>query len=450
MLKRFAIGALVALAPFTTVLLAQLPSSEEHEAIGYAHATPDDAVARLQKRIDAGEVKLDFDPDHGYLPAVLKALNVPVSSQGLVFSRTSLQVDRIAPWTPRAVYFNDDTYVGWVQHGPIMEVATADPQLGGVFYTLEQQPTDHPKFERQSQMCLQCHASSATGGIPGFIMRSVFTDRYGYPVKAIGEGATTDRTPLGDRWGGWYVTGTHGDQKHMGNLMSSMLVHEISNARAQIEKLDYASAANVTDLKGRVSTKPYLAASSDIVALMVLTHQSYIHNLITNANYETRKALYDEELALKTRDGGTAPARGEHLETTMVRIQSAGERLVRGMLFVKEAPLESPIKGTSSFVTDFVANGPKDSRGRSLREFDLNHRVFKYPLSYLIYSEGFDGLPPVVKDYVYRRLRQVLTGEDHSPEFAHISDADRATILSILEETKPGFAQGPTTTKAGM
>lgn len=438
MLKRVFVCAVVALVPFTAVLLAQLPVSEEHEAIGYTNATPTDAVARLQRKIDSGEVKLEFDPAHGYLPSVLKNLDVPVSSQGLIFSRTSLQVDHIAPWTPRAVYFNDEVYVGWVQNGPIMEVATADPKLGGVFYTLDQKPSDHPVFQRQGQMCLQCHSSSVTGGAPGFIVRSVFTDRYGYPVSAIGEGATTDRTPIKDRWGGWYVTGTTGEQRHMGNVMSTMLVHEISNVKSQLAQLDYDAAANVTDLKGRVSTKAYLAPSSDIVAIMVLTHQSYVHNLITNASYEARKALYDEQLALRNRGDAQPPA--GHLETTMVRIQSAAERLVRGLLFVKEAPLSSPIRGSSTFAADFVARGPRDSRGRSLREFDLKQRLFKYPLSYLIYSDDFDALPGVVKDIVYRRLHEVLSGDDKSPEFAPLSDADRSAILGILEETKPDFS----------
>lgn len=439
MLKRVALGAAIALIPFTAVLLAQLPSSEEHEAIGYAGATPTDAVSRLQHKIDSGEVKLEFDPTHGYLPSVLKNLDVPVSSQGLVFSRTSLQVDRITPWTPRAVYFNDDVYVGWVQGGPIMEVATADPKLGGVFYTLEQRPSEHPVFQRQGQMCLQCHASSASGGVPGFVVRSVFTDRYGYPVTTLGDGSTTDRTPIKDRWGGWYVTGTSGDQRHMGNLMSSMLVHEIGNVKSEVASLDHAAAENVTDLKGRVSTKPYLASTSDLVAIMVLTHQAYVHNLITNAAYESKKALYEEQLAIASRGDQDTPS-GRHLETTTVRIQSAAERLVKAMLFVREAPLAAPVKGTSSFAADFQARGPKDGRGRSLRELDLKTRLFRYRLSYLIYSDDFDALPGIVKDYVFRRLREVLSGDDKSPEFADLSESERAAILGILEDTKPDFS----------
>ena len=140
--------ALLALPVAGAALAGQ--SDGEQGAIAYASTAPTDAVSRLQRDLDEGRTTLEFDPKHGYLPSVLSHLHVPVSSQGLVFSRTSLQVDHIAPWAPRAVYFNDDVYVGWVQGGPIMEVADADPKLGGVFYTLEQQPGEHPKFERQT------------------------------------------------------------------------------------------------------------------------------------------------------------------------------------------------------------------------------------------------------------------------------------------------------------
>jgi hypothetical protein len=184
----------------------QLPRLAEDSAIAYSKTAATDPVARLQQKIEAGETTLEFDEQRGYLPALLHALEVPVSSQALVFSRTSLQVDRIAPWSPRAVYFNDDVYVGWVQGGPIMEIASVDPKLGAVFYTVDQENRDRPVFQRQARTCLQCHDSSSTDGVPGLIMRSVVTDRYGYPVSA-GTSATTDRTKLEERWGGWYVTG---------------------------------------------------------------------------------------------------------------------------------------------------------------------------------------------------------------------------------------------------
>jgi hypothetical protein len=378
---------------------AQIVSLAEQDAIAYSKSAPIDAVARLQEKIDAGEVTLAYDAAHGYLPAVLKALRVPVASQGLVFSRTSLQVDRIAPWTPRAIYFNDDVYVGWVQGGPIMEIASADPALGGVFYTLSQQPSDHPRFERQTHTCLQCHdSSSSTGGVPGFIMRSVVTDRYGYPVVAD-TGATTDQTPMEKRWGGWYVTGTLGNPPHMGNVFVPKLAHEIGNVQSYLSQNHLVSLHDTTSLEDRFDVDPYLTPGSDAVALLVLAHQTSVHNLMTLAGYEARIA------------GGQLDARAK----------GVADRLVNTMLFVKSAPLAAPVTGTSNFTAEFQALGPKDSQGRSLRDLDLKERVFKYPLSYLIYSDSFNALPDSVKQYVYGRIRAEATPD----------------VLQILKETKP-------------
>jgi hypothetical protein len=412
------------------------PRAADHPAIAYAKHAPADRIARLQASIDAGAVTLQFDEQRGYLPSLLRALEIPVSSQGLVFSRTSLQVDRIAPWTPRAVYFNDDAYVGWVQDGPIMEIATVDPSLGAVFYTLPQQKAERPVFERQGRTCLQCHDSaSTTGGVPGLIMRSVFADRHGYVVPSD-QGVTTDRTPLADRWGGWYVTGALGPQPHMGNVIAPLLGHEIVNPQAALAKLRAEPQTALTDLSGRFDPAPYLTPHSDAVALMVLAHQTSIHNLITAAAYEARRAEYDDTMIAASRGGGAASA---PTEGARVRIETAGERLVRAMLFVKEAPIAQAVGDSSGFAADFVSQGPRDRTGRSLREIDLTRRLFRYPLSYLIYSESFDAMPPVVKGYVYRRLREVLTGEDTRPEFSHLSPADRDAIREILEDTRPEF-----------
>jgi hypothetical protein len=411
---RLALSVTLLCAPFAAFAAGQFANVAEHEAIAYSTSTPTDAIAHLQSKIDSGAVKLEFDTHHGYLPAVLKALQVPVSSQGLVFSRTSLQVDHIAPWTPRAVYFNDDVYVGWVQGGPIMEIASADPKLGAVFYTLEQRMADRPTFERQTRTCLACHdSSSSTGGVPGFLLRSVYPDRYGYAISTVREAATTDRSSLDQRWGGWYVTGTHGTQQHMGNLMAADLVHEVGNVQRYVAGVTLGPNGNVTDLHDRFSTAKYLTPHSDIVALLVLAHQTYVHNLITAASYSGR------------------------IDPQGVQTKTAAERLVRAMLFVKETPLTGAIQGTSGFADAFVASGPRDGRGRSLREFDLKHRLFRYPLSYLIYSQAFDAMPDVVKRTVYERLREVLTGDDASPEFSHLSASDRKAILEILDDTKP-------------
>jgi hypothetical protein len=411
----------------SVVALAQLPPLAERDEIAYSKSTPHDAVARLQQELDRGNVQLEFDAKRGYLPSVLKQLDVPISSQGLVFSRTSLQVDHIAPWTPRAIYFNDEVYVGWAQKAPIMEIASVDPTLGPVFYSLDQTETDHPKFERQTRMCLICHdSSSTTGGVPGFIVRSVFADRYGYPLTVPGmdDGVTTDQTPIEQRWGGWYVTGTHGDMQHRGNIAAPKLASELPNVKAYVEGIKLGSNGNVTDLHDRFDVKRYLAPDSDIVALLVLTHQSSVHNLITAAGYEARI------------DGDESP-----------RAKDATERLVRALLFVNEAPISAPIQGTSAFASEFAARGPRDHKGRSLRELDLKTRLFRYPLSYLIYSDGFDALPASVKNRVYDRLRQILSGEDTTSPFNRLTRDDRQAILEILQDTKPDFTNRPAGTR---
>lgn len=394
----------------------QITVLAEHPAIGYSSGTPTDRIARLQQRIDAGEVALRFEPGRGYLKSVLEALQIPVSSQGLVFSKTSLQLDRIAPWAPRALYFNDDVYVGWVQEGPIMEFASMDPTLGTVFYSLPQSETTAPKFQRETTTCLLCHDSaSVTGGVPGLIVRSMFTDKYGYGMSAIGTSVTTDQTPFEDRWGGWYVTGNHGSVRHVGNVMAPAVAHEIGAVKPYLARFDLFSGGNVTDLSKRFDTDPYLHGHSDLVALMVLTHQASVHNLMTSAGYAARAGKTD--------------------------MKSTAERLVRALLFVKEARPAAPLKGTSSFAREFANLGPRDRKGRSLREFDLATRLFRYPLSYLIYSESFNALPGSVKGHVYRRIFEVLSGAETSADYAHLSPADRQAMMEILADTKPDFAE---------
>ena len=399
-------------------VLAQYTSAAEHSAIAYSKSAPTDAVARLQASIERGETTLAFDDEHGYLPALLRALDVPVSSQSLVFSRTSLQVDRIAPWSPRALYFNDHVYLGWVQGGPIMEIASVDPKLGAVFYTVAQTAGDKPVITRETRTCLQCHDSaSSTGGVPGFIMRSTIADRHGYPVRSE-LGITTDQTPLADRWGGWYVTGTV-PSPHLGNAKAPALAGEMGNVQNYLARTKLATSGSVTDLSKEFDTDPYLAKSSDAVALLVLAHQTYVHNLITAAGYQALSWPEDK-----------------------VRIEGSAERLVNALLFAGQADLPGPISGSSSFAAEFAKHAVRDRRGRSLRDLQLNGRLFKYPLSYLIYYYSLDALPSPVKEHVYRRLHEVLDGRDTNPRYAHLSPDDRTAIREILEETKPDFRMG--------
>ncbi len=391
--------------------------------ISYAVTPTTDPVAQLQRRLAAGDAVLTYDPKLGYLPALLEALGIPAESQVLVFARTSLQRDFISPRTPRALYFNDDVYIGYVPGAPLIEIASVDANQGTIFYTLRQ-GGGQPTVTRDDQ-CLQCHAAPRTLGVPGLIVRSVFADSTGMPLLSAKSFNTDHRSPLAERWGGWYVTGTHGEQRHMGNVI------------ANDESLDTEAGANITDLTGRFDPTNYLNAHSDIVALMVLEHQTYMHNLITRVNYETRMARRDRE-AINKMTGHPADT---PTESTQRRIERAGEELLRYMLFVDEEILTDPLRGTSGFAESFAAQGPRDSKGRSLRDLDLNRWLFEYPCSYLIYSEAFDALPDPVREYVYQRLWDILQGNDTSGEYRSLSTPDRQAILEILLETKEGLPE---------
>jgi hypothetical protein len=392
--------------------------------IEYSTAAADNVVSRLEQRLKAGKAELTPDDRHGYLRALLKAFDVPLSSQVLVFSKTSLQRSRIGPKTPRAIYFNDEVSVGFCRGGDVLEIAAADPNLGTVFYTLDQNPSKPLRFTRQTESCLICHGSSRNQGFPGHLARSVSSDSRGELVLTRGSRTVDHSTPFEERWGGWYVTGTSGKQTHQGN----QVVGGWSWAEGE-----QPASENVTDLKPYFTAATYPTLHSDLVALMVLEHQGEGLNRLTRASFQTRRALYEQ--AELNRSFGDPP--GTRSEGITRRIHWACEPVVKYLLFCDEAKLTEPVAGTSDFAKEFAAREPFDSRKRSLREFDLKTRMFRYPLSYLVYSKQFDGLPPEARERIYLRLWEVLTGKDRSKEFDHLSQADRMAVLEILRDTKP-------------
>jgi hypothetical protein len=412
-----------------TVAFADLTSSYivplDDETIRYSQRPADDPVERLNRKIASGEVKLEYDGAHGYLRSVLQALGIPVESQMLVFSKTSFQATRISPRRPRALYFNDTTAVGSVYDSDLLEFASVDPKLGVVFYTLNQEKVGKPHFDRRDNACLQCHDNGGTTlGVPGMVVRSVYPDPTGMPVFQAGDFNTDDRSPFKERWGGWYVTGTHGAMTHMGNSVVRDPDHP--------EKLEGATALNVTDIRGKFDSVAYLAPHSDIVALMTLEHQARMTNLITRVGYETAIAQHDQA---RINQAYHQPA-DEMSESTRHRIDNAVEEMVQYMFFVDEAKLDAPVKGTSGFAQAFERAGVRDRQGRSLRDFDLETRLFRYPLSYMIYTEAFDNMPEAARERIYRRLFDVLTGKEKSPRHARLSATDRRAILEILLDTK--------------
>lgn len=364
-----------------------------------------DQITQLNRQLERGQATLEFEPEHGYLRSVLKTLGIPVSSQTLVYSKTSLQFQHISPKTPRALYFNDNVYVGQVLGGKSLELIAFDATQGAVFYVLNEQKTDHPRFERAQLDCVQCHIATATRGIPGVMVRSVLTSPTGYPKGGAPVHTMGHETPIADRWAGWYVTGSAGTQTHPG-------------------------------LSPNIDTSRFITDSSDIAAHLVLAHQTQMHNLVTELNYRYRLGAYDDEQRAIKEDWDY---RGDFSLRTRFQYEKAAEATLRYLLFANEAPLESPVRGYSSFTVDFASLGPKDRKGRSLRDFDLEKRIFRYPCSYLIYSDAFDAIPGPARGYLLKRLFDVLTEHDQSADFAHLSAKDRRAILEILVDTKPGL-----------
>ena len=378
----------------------------DHPAIQYDTRPVDDRVTRLSRDLLSGKVHL-IPSAEGYLPGLRKALGINPDSQSLVCSKTSFQAARSDPRNPRALYFSDDAMVGFVRGSDLLEVAAVDPKQGVVFYSFNG-ATNPPSFDRRDA-CLQCHTSPGTLGIPGLLIASSYTDASGMPAFRGGQRITDDRTPFEDRWGGWYVTGTHGGMRHIGNAVGHDSAHP--------EVLDLHDTQNLTSLAKKFDDHGYLSGLSDIVALMTLEHQTRMTNLMIRTGWEAR--IND-------------PAAQAQLDTDL-------ESLVTYMLFADEATLHGPVKGVSTFAQTFAARGPRDHSGRSLRDFDLEKRLFRYPLSYMVYSETFDAMPAQVKDRVYRRLCDVLTGRDQSAKFKRLSAEDRRAVLEILRETKPGL-----------
>lgn len=410
----------------TAILPALAVRADDFELppIEYSKSTPGNPVSQLQQALEAGTIELEYDERFGYLRSLLAALGIPEDSQMLVYSKTSLQRHRISPRTPRAIYFNDDVYIGYCQKGEMIEISVADPKLGAVFYTLEQKPPAPPAVTRQTQRCLQCHGTTQSTELPAHLARSVFTGASGLPILSEGSHSVDHTTPIENRWGGWYVTGEHGEQTHLGNL--------IVRDRKAKRPFDNSEGQNVTELAGKISADQYLTPHSDIVALMVFEHQLHVHNLITRASFETRRALaYEADL-----NRALGEPESNRLESTTRRIASAGEKLVEGLLFVGEPRLTAPMSGTSSFSETFPQGGPHDPEGRSLRQLDLQTRLFRYPCSYLVYSQAFDALPEEMKEYVWRRLWEILAAEDASEAYSHLSEEDRRTIRNILRYTK--------------
>ena len=406
----------------------------ERAPIHYHETEPDTKLTRFFKTAKDNRVLCEGS-HREVLAEVLAKLEIPVESQVLVFSKTSAQNSRIAPETPRAIYFSDDLYLGWVQGGEI-EAASFDPRLGMVFHLIqltERKPGSPPPLVRE-RSCLNCHAGSSNHDLPGLVVRSVYPSATGLPLFEAGTFHTRQSSPIEERWGGWYVTGSVENREHLGN---SLALAAPAGPGVELERL---AEGRVLKLDGLFCCEPYLnGGQSDVVALMILEHQVGVHNLLIEANLTTRATLHRHTEMQKAFG---EPVEAPLSETNERILQRLATKVLKEMLYVEEVPLPGGIEGTGIFQTAFEEGRKKSVGGRSLRDFRLYERLMKYRCSHLIYSEAFANLPDAIRTRILSQLHGILTKPADWPEFAHLGEAERGHILAIVKETVPDLPEG--------
>jgi hypothetical protein len=373
-----------------------------------------DRFSQLKTQIESGRLSLEAEGEKAFLLRLLRALDIPASSQMLVFSTTSLQLRLISPANPRALFFNEDVYVGYIPGGRI-EVVSIDPDLGGIYYIFDIPRGGQPLQPERSNRCMNCHASEDTGFVPGLVVKSVMPGPHGGSLDAYRQGLTGDGVPFKDRFGGWYVTGYRGAAEHLGNFTGRLSPEGLTKIPIVPGQLfDFAR---------------YPMSTSDILPQLVHEHQTGFVNRVVAATYRAREIL--------EKDKGVPDAAGG------AELDRQARDLTRYLLFADETPLPAGgIEGDPAFKADFLRSRRATLIGASLKDFDLKTRLFRNRCSYMIYSTAFRGLPPAIKQRVYRRLSQALNVSAPDAEYAFLPAAEKQTIHSILRSTVPDLPSG--------
>jgi hypothetical protein len=399
----------------------------------YSVTRPHDAITRLEGRLNAGEVTLQGKGEAVVLQ-VLQALHVPVETQMLVFSKTSFQKDLINPIHPRALYYSDDCYVGWVPGGRI-EIAAVDPKLGPVFYFFDPtNPNDVKagRFPRESS-CLECHGGIFVPGIPGLFSRSVAATAAGDPLFKEGDVVFDYRTPFGDRWGGWYVTGLPAGLSQRGNAFA-----RDDGSHVVLEPAPEARSG--TEIAG-LDTTDYPTNTSGIVALLVFDYQTALQNMLTRAGIDCRRVLADQVSLEKQLNETFADPEDANYDDVKSVCDASAQDVVDALLDKDEAKLPAGLKAPAAFVQAFSANAYRAPDGSSLKDLDLSDHLFKNRCGYLIYTAAFAELPPPLKRRIYARLAKAVAGTQPDPRYAYLGSAERKRIEAILDATCPEYAQ---------
>ena len=377
----------------------------------YWQRTPGDAFSQFATRVKAGQVQLDHTSEKMFVESLLKTLNISPASQILVFSTTSLQLSRISVRNPRALYFNDQTYVGYVPRGQI-EVISMDPYMGAVFHIFDIPRTAAPPNIQRSTRCMNCHAGQDVGRVPVLLLKSVVSGPNGGSLDAFRLEDTGHGVPFKERFGGWHVTGKHAIKDHWGNLHGELIAGDLRKIPAPPGRL--------------FDWNRYPVSTSDILPHLVHEHQVGFVN-------RTVKAIYDTRHYLAAGKGKLSP---EHAAEVA---KSAGS-IVRYILFADEVPLPvGGVGGDPAFKADFLKRGRKTAAGTSLREFDLRTRLFKLRCSYMIHTPSFQGLPSVLKTAVLNSMRKALDTTHRDPAYVYLPTAEKSAIANILKATLKGW-----------
>jgi hypothetical protein len=406
---RSALGAVACLALVLTAgatrIFGQAPKVSFRDFPHNYWSSPlEDPFSRFL-RLKGGQV-LDGPTEQVKLQSLLRALDIPQSSQLLVYSATSLQSGLILPSNPRAIYFNENTYVGYVPGGRV-EVASIDPSLGPIFYVSQPAPGGNERFTR-SERCMNCHAGRTSAQLPGMVAESVICTPTGASLDGFRRETVGHQIPLSERLGGWHVTGSPHAAYHLGNLVGEAVpggyrtLHNPPGAQ-----FDFAHYPNKT---------------SDFLSHLLHEHQLGFHNLVTLAAYRTREAL--------------AKGQGHLLEGDANVLNDISARLTRYILFADEAPLPAnSVIPDPEFLQDFRSKRIATKEGDSLRDFDLNTRIFRYRCSYMIYTEAFRSLPTLILERFTERLLRALSEDSSSEEFSYLPKDEKQSILRILTDT---------------
>ena len=408
--------------------MAQFYNDYELEPHGYFSKDAKDPTTLLLKRIQRGEVVITEANGKPLVERFLKELKLDKDTQVLVFSKTSLQRRAVSYNNPRALYFNESVYLGWMPNGRI-EIASFDPELGPLFYFQRQLDDKTSPLFARTRSCLGCHAGDATNFLPGSLGRSVYPDQTGRPIKSLDDYRRSGHhIPLRHRYGGWFVSGNHGTMRHMGNAVAS---REDGKVIINREKF-----ANLEKLDQFFRTESYPAPGSNIAALLVFDHQVTMHHRLVEAAYRARQSLFDSKL-----DPGEMDVRKLAKGRSMEEFMEGRDKVIDYMLFREEIAIPKVVCNPD-FRRAFLSNRRPDKKKRSLKDLRLDGRIFENRCSYMIYSPTFEHLPPMLKGAIYRRIHEILTAKNPVEGFEHLEQDEKRRILEILHDTKSDLPAG--------